>query len=354
MKKNYKLLMVFCTCMNLNSLIGAPADKQLYTRNLLVNGSFENGKPEDFGPIPGWSILGNPGGRPVGFTKTLVGFVPAYLPSEGSRMVVFSSGSNDFSGGIYQDFSTVTGATYSFKFKMGIVTESARRSQVLQVAIVNGDGASIHSRIETITASKTGTTWMNISGNFVAAGKKTRFAISDLSEILPRLKNYNTDLLVDDIVVLVQTSHDITKFQQWMMSYKASGKIEDDFDKDLMNNGLEYVVGTNPAINTGSSFFPKTNLSFSDPDGDGKKDKYLVLSYRRSKKSFDDNKVSTEVEWRATNKGTWKNIKSIKGIISKTIKNKYPGNVDLVYIYIPRSITKNGNLITRLKVISKK
>ncbi|MEI6673591.1 MAG: GDSL-type esterase/lipase family protein, partial [Verrucomicrobiota bacterium] len=74
-----------------------------------TNGGFELGIPADFGSLDGWTVSGNPGNQPVGFTSTGPGIVPVYSPSEGARMAVFSSGSDDFSGSISQTFSTIPG-----------------------------------------------------------------------------------------------------------------------------------------------------------------------------------------------------------------------------------------------------
>jgi hypothetical protein len=138
-----------------------------------------------------------------------------------------------------------------------------------------------------------------------------------------------------------------------MVGNKVTGNIIDDFDKDTLSNGVEYVIGTNPKIKTASSNFPKSSLSFSDPDGDGKKLRYVFFSFIRSKIALDDAKVSIIVEWRDTNKDNWKIVSSVKGHIVKTSKNKYLGNVDLVSVHIPRSITKSSKLFTRLRVVSK-
>jgi hypothetical protein len=144
----------------------------------------------------------------------------------------------------------------------------------------------------------------------------------------------------------------LTKFEEWMKKYNLSDKIINDFDKDSITNGLEYVLGTNPKIKTGSIYFPKSSLSFSDPDGDGKKTRYVVFNYRRSRISLGDPNVAVYVEWRATNKDQWKKVSTINGVIVKT-KKKHPGNIDLVSVHIPRTITKNGNFMTRLRVVAR-
>jgi hypothetical protein len=145
----------------------------------------------------------------------------------------------------------------------------------------------------------------------------------------------------------------LSRFEEWMAKNEINGKIADDFDRDSLTNGMEYVFGTNPKIKTGSSYFPKSFLSFSDPDGDGKKSRYVVLNYRSSKIFLQDSNVAVYVEWRENNKDQWKNARIVKGVIVNTLKNKYPGNIDLVSLHIPRTVTKSGKLMTRIRVASK-
>jgi hypothetical protein len=356
MKKIIKYLMLVATISTvaIDPSLGQSLNERVTGANLLNNGGFEIGKPIDFGSIPGWEAAGNIGARPVGFSSTKLGSIPSYLPKEGLRMSLFSAGNNDFSGSLSQLFKTVTGTTYLVKLKMGIVTESAGRGQVLQVSIANGDGAFILSRVENIISPTKGTTWMEFSAQFVAAGNQTCITLTDLSEILPLRQSYNSDLLIDDVrIAELKPIKTLSKFEKWMIENRITGNIIDDFDKDTLSNGVEYVIGTNPKIKTASSNFPKSSLSFSGPDGDGKKLRYVVFSYKRSKIALDDAKVSVIVEWRGTNKDNWKSVSSVKGHIVKTSKNKYLGNVDLVSVYIPRTITKSGNFFTRLRVVSK-
>lgn len=356
MKKIVKCIMLLASILiiKIDTSLGQSINERITGGNILKNGGFEMGKPIDFGSIPGWEVYGNTGARPVGFSRTKIGIIPPYVPIEGQRMSLFSAGNNDFSGALSQLFKTVTGTTYLVKFKMGIVTETAGRGQVLQVSIANSDGAFILSQVENIFSRSKGTTWMEFSAQFVAAGPQTRIALTDLSEILPLKQSYNSDLLIDDVTIFeIKPIEKMSKFEKWMLENKVTGKITDDFDKDTLTNGVEYVIGTNPKFKTASANFPKSSLSFSDPDGDGKKLRYVVFSFKRIKLALDDAKVSVIVEWRATNKDNWKSVSSVKGHIVKTSKNKYLGNVDLVSVYIPREITKSGNFFTRLRVVSK-
>jgi len=145
----------------------------------------------------------------------------------------------------------------------------------------------------------------------------------------------------------------IFKFDQWMSTFGTSGGLDANPDKDSIVNGTEYVLGTNPIKKTGSNFLPKSRVTNADPDGDGKKSRYLVFSYRRTQASSSDPDVAILVEWRASAKDTWKNVSTEKSVIVKTLANRFVGGIDLVSVHIPRSITKSSKLFTRLRVVSK-
>jgi hypothetical protein len=145
----------------------------------------------------------------------------------------------------------------------------------------------------------------------------------------------------------------IYKFDQWMSTFNTSGSLDANPDKDSIVNGIEYVLGTNPVKKTGSTFLPKSRVTNADPDGDGKKSRYLVFSYRRTQASASDPDVAILVEWRASAKEAWKNVSTEAGVIEKNQANRFAGGVDLVSVHIPRSITKSAKLFTRLRVVSK-
>ena len=116
-------------------------------------------------------------------------------------MAIFSAGNNDFSGAISQVIDTVPGVTYFVKLAMGVTSEAMGRKQVLQVAVADGDGALILTRIETIVSLGKGTTWKEFSANFVATGRRSRISLQDYSKILPMIETSNTDLIIDDVAI---------------------------------------------------------------------------------------------------------------------------------------------------------
>ena len=353
MRNKYYLVVYMLIIGALESVLAQSEIDWENGKYLLNNGGFELGSPADFGSISGWNVNGNSGSLPVGFTSTQLVSGPIYLPAEGKRMALFSAGTNDFSGSISQSFASISGNTYHLKFKMGIVTESSGRSQALHVSIKNEDGASIISHIEKIVSQVHGTTWIDVNMSFIAAGKMTNITFSDFSNNLSLRQSYNSDLLLDDVLIGVQEKNiSVTKFDQWMISHKAVGGMSEDFDMDSLSNGVEYVLGTNPNEKTASNYFPKSRTSLVDPDGDGKKSRYLVFSYRKSKALDGDTNTKFFVQWKNSSSKSWKNTATAKGVIVKTINNRYRG-VDYVNVYIPRSISNNSKISARLRVISK-
>jgi hypothetical protein len=352
MKKTYLGLLVACIALCENHRVFA-----------LVNGGFESGFPADFGSVVSWEVFGNPGSQPVGFTRTDPGFLPAYVPSKGLRMALFSRGTNDFTGALSQAFATVPGATYKLSLEMGIVSEAAGRKQALEVSVADGGGAYILSRVENLTSLARTSSWADFSTTFVATSTQTRLTLSDHSETIPRYQSYNTDLMIDNVSISVEkpgtsgetisVGNKLTKFNQWMTTFGITGTLDSNSDKDGMVNGDEYVIGTNPVKKTGSTFLPKTKVSNADPDGDGKKSRYLVFSFRRTRLADGDADVAILVEWRASAKEAWRDVSTAPGVVVKSQANKYAGNVDLVSVYIPRTITKNSKLSTRLRVVAK-
>jgi hypothetical protein len=212
MKKKYQSWLLACLFFTVEDLTAQTNSDLSDSGSILLNGGFESGAPEDFGALTGWDVYGNLGAQPVGFTRTKIGPGPSYFPKEGVRMAIFSAGSNDFGGAVSQEFVTIPGAIYHVKMKMGVASEAVGRKQVLQVSVADGGGAMILSRIEYVSSLAKGTTWRDFGAMFIAAGKKSRITIQDLSEILPLIETYNTDLIIDGISVIGKTlNNNITK-----------------------------------------------------------------------------------------------------------------------------------------------
>jgi len=409
----------------------------------MANGGFEFGDVADFGTVDGWRAGGKIGSLPTGYTKSAEGVIPSYSPSEGNRMLVFSAGSNDFSGSISQRFATISGQKYQILFDMGVVSEAAGRQQSLAVTLYGRASLPLINRTEIIQSVGASSSWAPKIYEFVADGPNVLLTFADQSGSYAQPSANNTDLLLDNVRIIAVTDavanptaqpqsvelvqngslaitltgstgvagtqpgfqvataplhgvitgnapnlvyipnpgfsgadefefvaidgakqsqpakvsinviKKIYKFDLWMASFGVGGGLDSNPDKDSLVNGTEYVLGTNPAKKTGSTFLPKSRVTNADPDGDGKKSRYLIYSYRRTQASDNDPDVAILVEWRANTKDTWKNVTSETGVIVKTMANKFAGGVDLVSVYIPRSITKSSKMSTRLRVVSK-
>lgn len=409
----------------------------------MANGGFELGDFANFGTVDSWRSGGKNGSFPTGFTKSAQGVIPSYSPSEGNRMLVFSAGNNDFGGSVSQRFATVAGQKYQLMYDMGVVSEVAGRQQALAVSLYGSSALPLINRNEVIQSAGAISSWVPKVHEFVSDGPSVLLTFLDQSGIYSQSSTSNTDLLLDNVRIVSVSEPDVNptaqpqsvelvqngslpivlmgsssmagtqpgfqvtsaplygmltgnapnlvytpnagfsgadqfefvvtdganqsqpakvsinvikkmfKFDQWMATFGASGGLDANPDKDSIVNGTEYVLGTNPVKKTGASFFPKSRITNSDPDGDGKKSRYLVFSYRRSKASSSDPDVAILVEWRTSAKEGWKNVSTENGVIVKTLANRFVGGVDLVSVHIPRSITKSSKLFTRLRVVSK-
>jgi lysophospholipase L1-like esterase len=409
----------------------------------MANGGFELGDVADFGTVDGWRAGGKNGSLPTGYTRSAQGVIPSYSPSEGNRMLVFSAGNNDFGGSLSQRFATVAGKKYQLMYDMGVVSESAGRQQALAVSLYGRSSLPLINRTEVIQSAGAYSSWVPKVHEFLADGPNVLLTFLDQSGSYAQSSTSNTDLLLDNVrivpvsepvvnptakpqsVELVQNGSlpivlmgssvvagsqigfqvtsaplhgvlignapnlvytpnagfsgadqfefvvidgskqsqpakiainvikKIYKFDKWMATFGASGGLDANPDKDSIVNGTEYVLGTNPVKKTGSSFLPKSRVTNADPDGDGKKSRYLVFSYRRTQASASDPDVSILVEWRASAKEGWKKVASETGVIEKNQANRFAGGVDLVSVHIPRTITKSSKLFTRLRVVSK-
>ena len=109
---------------------------------LLANGGFEIGAPVDFGTLDNWTVAGNP----FGYGED----APAYVPTEGGRLAVFSGGKNVFDGVISQSFATIPGEAYVLDYQVGINGLTGRKQRML-VSVASG--ASSFSWQENLTAT---------------------------------------------------------------------------------------------------------------------------------------------------------------------------------------------------------
>ena len=409
----------------------------------MANGGFELGDVADFGTVDGWRTGGKSGSFPTGYTRSAQGVIPSYSPSEGNRMLVFSAGSNDFGGSVSQRFTTIAGQKYQLMYDMGVVSQAAGRQQALAVSLYGRSSLPLINRTEVIQSAGSYSSWVPKVYEFVADGPNVLLTFLDQSGSYAQSSTSNTDLLLDNVrivpvsepgvdptaqpqsvelvqngslpivlkgsagmagsqpefritsaplygvltgsapnlvytpnagfsgadqfvfvvidgtkqsqpaIVSINVIKKIFKFDQWMSTFGTSGGLDANPDKDSIVNGTEYVLGTNPVKKTGSTFLPKSRVTNADPDGDGKKSRYLVFSYRRTQASASDPDVAILVEWRASAKEGWKNVASETGVIEKKQANRFAGGVDLVSVHIPRTITKSSKLFTRLRVVSK-
>ena len=164
------------------------------TVGMVVNGSFEQGDPVDFGPLDGWTRVGGV----IGYgTDVPNGYIP--LPLNGSRMAVFNPGADDFTGVISQTLATIPGKIYQVDFDMGIGGGLANRTHGLKIE-VTGTSTQLPAT-ETIVSTGKPAIWAPKSFVFTATSTTTTLTFSDVTDELTGVTKTSADLLLDDVRV---------------------------------------------------------------------------------------------------------------------------------------------------------
>jgi hypothetical protein len=123
-------------------------------------------------------------------------------------------------------------------------------------------------------------------------------------------------------------------FASWTTSKGVTG-FDTDSDGDGIPNGIEFVIGGEPAAGAGSNsaaLLPQA--SYNKPTGE------LVFVFRRTPESA---YLNPAVEYSSTLTGTW-NAAPAGTVIGNV------GGVDLVEVRLPSSLAVAGKIFARLKV----
>jgi large repetitive protein len=160
------------------------------------------------------------------------------------------------------------------------------------------------------------------------------------------------------------TVNPLLEINQWLSSFGITAGPGIDSDGDSVSNALEYVIGGNPATQPDAGLLPVPSFVNADPDGNLVNEDYLLFTYRRTHLAKNDPDTLIKVEWNTTLTGTWTNIEGTPGVevivesvdaspggeVIEEINEAEPG-VDLVKVYIPRSLSVSGKLFARLGVV---
>jgi autotransporter-associated beta strand protein len=157
--------------------------------------------------------------------------------------------------------------------------------------------------------------------------------------------NYDTPNQVNLIVPM-------SGYASWVASYGLAGNAalaDADPDFDGITNGIEFVLGGNPATVQDQSLLPTMTL-VTNPGGTVPNGSYVRFSYRRTAASLS---VNPRVEFDADLAGPWTNATGSTGVVQEVVSDFYasPTMADRVDVFIPRALYEvQGKLFCRLVV----
>ena len=309
----------------------------------LVNGSHEDGMPEDFGHLDGWSASGDA----LGFLYLPPNY--AALPGNGARFTCFNNGDEDFSGILSQRFATIPGATYALEYDLGI-TGSVGKKQSLLVTVTGSSPTPLLSVEKQISATGSPTFWANQSGTshtFIADSNATIIEFRDNSGTFALTQSQYADMLLDNVRVTLAPALGV--FSDWITENGLPADPTIDTDGDSISNIIEYIIDGVPANHNDLNLLPTAQLVLADPDGDLTASQYLLFTYRRSDRAAIDPTVDIKVEWSTDLTTFWGDAATTVGVVILSANDGAAEGVDLVSVYIPRSLEVNGRLFARLR-----
>jgi autotransporter-associated beta strand protein len=154
-------------------------------------------------------------------------------------------------------------------------------------------------------------------------------------------------------IALVQNN----TYASWIATFPGVGLlngVNDDPDNDGIDNGMEMVLGGNPATGMDTALLPTIELVNADPDGDTTFSDYLLFTYRRTAIS-ETALVAAACETDSDLVGPWSTaINGASGVVIQedlnfTFTPAAPANTDRVRVYVPRGV--NTKLFGRLNVM---
>ena len=133
-------------------------------------------------------------------------------------------------------------------------------------------------------------------------------------------------------------------YEVWAEQFQLSTGPDGDPDGDSISNAVEYVIGGDPVDSPDSALVPTAELVSANLDGNPGNEDYMVFTYRRTDLAKDDPSATIKVEWSANLAGPWSGTGGMVAQITDGV------GVDLVKVYIPRSLAVAGKLFVRLGV----
>jgi len=257
--------------------------------------------------------------------------------------------------------------SFTFKVNDGTV-DSAVATVTIVVAPINDAPVAA---AQSVTVGQGGSVGITLAGSDVDSGTTLTFTASTpahgvLTGTAPNLTYTPTasysgpdsftftvnDGTVDSTPATVTITVTATGFNQWMAGFglNAGPKVDSDFDG--ISNLVEFVLGGNPATIMNSSLLPTASLVTADPDNNTVNDNYVLFTYRRTELAKNDAATSIKTEWSTSLTGTWTPTTGTAGVVVVEQDNGAATDIDLVRVYVPRSLAVNGKLFVRLNVVA--
>lgn len=155
-------------------------------------------------------------------------------------------------------------------------------------------------------------------------------------------------MLLDNVRVTL-ISAPLGHFSDWITENSLPADPTIDTDWDSISNIIEYIIDGDPVHHNDLNLLPTAQLVLADPDGDLIASRYLLFTYRWSDRSAADPTVDIKVEWSTDLTTSWNNAAATAGVVILSANDAAAVGVDLVNVYIPRSLEVNGRLFVRLR-----
>jgi VCBS repeat-containing protein len=157
------------------------------------------------------------------------------------------------------------------------------------------------------------------------------------------------DLAVSAPAAVTISVNPLERFNPWLGEYGLIAGPGDDSDGDSISNGIEYVIGGNPANRPDADLLPTLELVSADLSGNPGMRDYLLFRYRRTDQANTDPSATIKTEWGTDLAGSWTNASETPQVVIEEVPDGV--GVERVKVYIPRSLEVNGCLFARLNVL---
>jgi len=204
--------------------------------------------------------------------------------------------------------------------------------------------------LDLTTADKTGgNVWTLVSTSTLAVTYGGTFSISGFTkngDVWSMADGGGTWTFTQSTGVLAFASD---PFSTWIGGFGLTNAADRlpgaDPDHDGISNGIEFVIGGNPATGMDSSLLP--TAAFVNADLGAGNTSYFKFTFRRSAASASLNPGAAY----STDLGAaWTLAQGSPGVVIVPTTDGFATGIDKVEVYIPRSLSVNGKLFGRLTV----